>query len=779
MKNLRIYLVTAVLVFSSCASQKRVDLDDDFSADPAVTSNGDMSGEGTSFEDTSSPAASDSFAEFDQGSATDAPSTDSFAEFDQGTATDAPGTDAFAEFDQSQPSASGDVAQSDVDLEAELNSVGTSTPPAPEIVQDSTVQPDVVADQPVPSFEEPSPQPEVVADSSEPEVSEPAPAIVGEVLSQINSVDYKSNASGGTVMIAADQPLQFTKRVNSATNQFIVEVQNSVIPKKLKRSLNTKDMASSIGSVDIYQKANSKISRFVIQLRPGASEPLVQPEGNSLLIIGGSNPQYVAAKSTQSENSSAQIESVGQSSADPGSADPSLASEGIMSSNSLEDFLMSNNQFYGKKISIETNNLEVKEAIKFIAEESGVNMIMDEGLEGTVSLKLRQVPWDQALVLLLKSKKLAYKRQGNVLRIAKISDIQKEEAEGIRLKEAKANSDPLVVKRFFIGYAEIKDLEVKIKDFLYATATSGGGAAAGTTAAAGAGAAEANRSSSRARVISDARTSSLIVTDTAENMLKIEKLIAALDTQPQQVLIEGKVIEAREGFTRQVGVKWKNDSTTAVGTNSGSLSITPDLGSTQAILSSAVTWGQLDILGNLTATLQLGEREDKVRILSSPRITVLSSQTANISQTSGMIVPKVETQTPTTGGANVITVTKDVVQVGVILKVTPQVSNEGTVTLDLDIERSFKAQFDAPAPDRRNAKTKVIVKSGQTAVIGGIFETTAIDGSSGVPGLRDIPILGFLFKGQVQQKDKNELVIFVTPRILQPIVGDKRSSTFE
>ncbi len=97
----------------------------------------------------------------------------------------------------------------------------------------------------------------------------------------------------------------------------------------------------------------------------------------------------------------------------------------------------------------------------------------------------------------------------------------------------------------------------------------------------------------------------------------------------------------------------------------------------------------------------------------------------------------------------------------------------------MDIERSFKAQFDATVPDRRNAKTKVIVKSGQTAVIGGIFETTTIDGTAGIPGLRDIPILGYLFKGQATQKDKNELVIFVTPRILQPIVGDKRTTSFE
>ncbi len=732
MKKLRIYLVMAMVVLAACASQNRIDLDDDFSADPTVAANGSTSSDELSLDDAA---------------ATNSAATE---------------TDEFAEFDQSETSANqAPVVDSDLALENELNNVGTDIPPptvaeVPEVVEEPVIlQPEIVAEQ--------SPPPAILP--------EPAPMVVpvAEVISQISSVDYKSNASGGTVLIKADQPLQFVTRINSATNQLVVEVQNSVIPKKLKRSLNTKDMASSIGSIDIYQKPNSKISRFVIQLRAGSPEPLVQPEGNSLLIVGGANPQYVASQGNQAVQADGEP---GQAlSARERTANPDMSSEGIMSSQSLEDFLMSNNQFYGRKISIETNNLEVKDAIKFIAEESGVNMIMDDGLDGKVSLKLRQVPWDQALVLLLKSKKLGYRRQGNVLRIAKIEDIQKEEAEGIRLKEARSNSDPLVVKRFFIGYADIKDLEVKIKEFLFSTTPSAAGANASNP--------EASRGASRAKVISDARTSSLIVTDTADNMVKVEKLIVALDTQPQQVLIEGKVIEAREGFTRQVGVTWRNDSTTATSSNRASLSITPDLGSTQAILSSAVTWGQLDILGNLTAQLQLGEREDKVRILSSPRITVLSSQTANISQTSGILVAKVETSTPAAGGANVVTKTNEVVQVGVVLKVTPQVSNEGTVTLDMDIERSFKGQVDATVPDRRNAKTKVIVKSGQTAVIGGIFETSTIDGQSGVPGLKDIPILGFLFKGQVQQKDKNELVIFVTPRILQPIVGDKRTSTFQ
>ncbi|MBC7741166.1 MAG: type IV pilus secretin PilQ [Bdellovibrionaceae bacterium] len=740
MFKIRVYLISVALMFAfGCATPTKIESEDDFATDAtAETSASAEAGKGAGNDELS----------LDDDAATVSPP------IAQSTTNDSV-KDEFSNFDQNSPPA--DVAEGDLALENELNKAGDAAPPAaiaatlapspaPEIVQQA---PAVVP--------EPTPAPELAA--SQPQ---------NDVVSQINSVDYKSNENGGTIIIKANNPLQYTTRINSATNQLVVEVQNTVIPKKLKRSLNTKDMASSIGAIDIYQKPNSKISRFVIQLRPGSPEPLVQPEGNTLLVVGAANPQYVAQKAKAAQAESA---SQGQSNND---VNPDLTSEGIMSSQSLEDFLASNNRFYGKKISIETNNLEVKDAIKFIAEESGVNMILDDSLTGKVSLKLRQVPWDQALVLLLKSKKLGYRRQGNVLRIARIEDIMKEEDDAIRIRDAKSSSEPLVVRRFFIGYADMKEMETKIREFLFNTS-----AAVTSGAKEGKDGKEAAAPTSRARLIADSRTSSIIVTETESNMLKIEKLIAALDTQPQQVLIEGKVIEASEAFTKSVGVRWRNNSATATTANRSNLSISPLVGLSNSVLSAGLTWGQLDILGDLNATLDLGEQEEKVRVLSSPRITVLSSQTANISQTSGVLIPKLETSTPTTGGAATVTKSFEIVQVGVMLKVTPQVSNEGTVTLDMDIERSFLPRVEGSVPNKRNAKTKVIVKNGQTAVIGGIFETQATESVSGVPGLKDIPILGHLFKGAGANKSKSELVIFVTPRIIQPIVGDKKTTTFE
>ncbi len=594
----------------------------------------------------------------------------------------------------------------------------------------------------------------------------------------IENVTYQGNSNGGTILISADQPLKYTTRQNSITNQFIIEVENSTIPNKLKRSLNTKDMASSIGSLDIYQKPGSNISRFVVQLRSGSSEPMLQREGNTLLIIGSSVVTSGAGNSSIDENAASaqdlQNSSIdGQSLSKPNQDIVDLSTEGIMSSDNLEEFLISNNKFYGKKISIETTKLDVKQAVKFIAEESGVNMIIDESVEGNVSIKLKDVPWDQALILLLKTKKLGFRRQGTVLRIGKIEDFQKDEQEAIQLKEARKAKAPLIIKRFFIGYANIEDLEKKIKEYLTTIeveksqiTTSEG--LDGKNSTFGNSKTSSKVKETIGKVIGDKRTNSLIVQDTEENIKRIEQLVIALDTQPQQVLIEGKVVEAKESFSRGLGITWNSIPEAATTTNRSRIGINPALDAGVSVLDSAFTWGQLDVLGSLTARLQLGEREDKVRVLSSPRVAVLSSETATISQTAGLLL-----QTTSQNGPNTTT-TNEIVQVGVNLQVVPFVSNEGTVTLDLNITRSFLPQVDSKAPDIRSAKTKVIVRSGQTAVIGGIFESETRDANSGVPGFKDLPILGRLFKSDRESKSKNELVIFVTPTILKPVATQEK-----
>lgn len=790
-------LVLLALISASCSSKKTVDTEDEF----AVQAAGETSGEASTGGDLLSEG-------------------DGELSLDEGDKT-------------TQAKSSSD----EVNLENELDSLSANEPAAepakaPELEQPQEQVAQAEPPQPEPAIEPPAivdttpqeqvpPTPEVAVQPEE--TTPPVPQVVeAEPLATIKNLTYQGNSNGGTVVVDSDQPLKFTTRMNSVTNQFVVEVGNSVIPDKFKRSLNTKDMSSPIGSVDIYQKAKSNIVRLVVQLRANAPEPIVQPEGNSLLIIGSGKAQIEAGAvamgtaeagivspdagvtqamgdgSVPTAMGAEPVSAVGGAARANGKATAyatqevvDLGGAGVMDSDDLEKFLISNNKFYGKKISIETGGMDVKEFIAFIAEESGINIVIDEAVAGKVSLKLKNVPWDQALVLILKQKKLAYKRQGNVLRISTLESLLQEELVANQLKDLRKAKESMVVKRFFIGYADIEQLEGQIKEFLNIdlgnvnAAGMSSGAQAGTSptappatgatasvAGAGGGASSsspAGAAQSLGSVISDKRTNSIIVTTTEENMGRIVKIIEALDTQPQQVLIEAKVVEAQENFTQGLGVKWNSVPSTATTTNTARIGINPILDPGAVVFDSLLSWGQLDILGQLNAQLSLGEREDKVRVLSSPRVAVLSGEEAKIEQTASVLVPSATT-TSSTGTTQSFTN----VPFGVTLKVNPVASNEGTVSLKLNLERSFLARTDSQTPDVRKADTKIIVRSGQTAVIGGIFNSEARNSDSGVTGLKDIPILGTLFKSQAVGKNKNELVIFVTPTILKPVKGSNK-----
>lgn len=772
MKNYKQCVVIGVLGFIlSCTSNKKIQQDDEFATDsagetvtadagaaPAETSEFDLNETPASppLSDTAAAAGKDEFADFEDPTAQVAP----VPTVDAGSPppSEAQPKDEFADFEQpatptETPPASEKLAENKPG--SELNSVPAPPEAAPIPVE---IPPAITTEEP-PAVH----VPEVVAETPKPvePVEEPA---------QISAVNYQSNQSGGAVSITASRPIKFTTRLNSATNQLVIELPNATIPARLKRSLNTKDMASSIGSVDIYQKANSNVARFVVQLRPGSVEPLVQPEGNSLLVIGAANEAYVAKQKEEAEakavaQAPAQIE---------GFTD--LSADGVMSSQSMEQFLVGNQKYYGKKISIETNNLEIKEAIKFIAEESGTNLLMDEGLEGKISLKLRQVPWDQALILILKAKKLGYVRQGNVLRIAKLSDLQTEEVEAYKLLESRRSNEPLIVKRFFISYAKLSELEQKIREFITATAstnTVGAGQAAGASpvvtlpgAAAGSGAAPSGAGGVfKGRVIADERTGSLIVTDTPDNLIKIEKLIAALDTQPKQIVVESRIISASESFTRSLGVFWSSTGSSST-PNSAKLGIN----NLQAgVFDSTFTWGNLDIVGNLDARIALGEIQNKVRVLKTQRTTVISGQTAKIESKGQLNIPTI--QTNTSSNTPIGTSGFTIIDFGLTGEIVPQASNENTISASINLSQ---IEVDDPKTGSRTTDAiggRVVARNGQTVVVQANFNSRNTTNESGVPGLKDIPVLGLLFKGKADAVKKAETMLFATMYILDPVGG--------
>lgn len=745
MKIKLILLMMAMsLIWTGCASQKKLDSGDEFSVDD-------------------SPAAS--------GKPSDDLSLDGAAPAPAKGGSD----DLTLDEPAAKPTAAAKSDASDMDaaLENELNSLdnGAAPQPAPKAAANNELSLDEptapVAQNTPPAAPEVAPPPEVAV---APEVAAPVPepSVAAPVASgapvTINNVQYKGNNNGGAVTIAADQPLQFTTRFNSITNQFIVEVQNSTIPKKLTRTLNTKDMASSIGSVDIYQKSGSNVARFVVQLRPGSSEPIVQPEGNALLIIGAavSGGTNSPSSSVADSGSPAPIGTTETPVPAPETNDSFVIAAkpteetvrrtkgGVLDYENLEDFLMGEQQFTGKKISIEASGIKVSDAISFLSEESGTNIVMDDavGSAGVINnIRLREVPWDQALVMILKAKKLIYKRQGNVLLITSLDALKKEEDEAINLRESRKAQEPLVVKRFFIAYADIAELKIQVDEYMKSLPVSKAPTAAVN------------------KVIIDKRNNSLIVTETETNLKNIEQIIKAIDTQPKQVLIESKIVVADETFTRSLGIKW--GATGRTETPNAVVTIDPG-GVTQNILHTDISWGQIDFLGSLTSTLNFGEQQRQLKVLASPTITVLSNVAATITKTTDVTQTTTQTTTNPQTGAPINNTLQSLIPVGMTLQVTPVVTNENTVYLKLDLTRSTKSAADA-GKTQSNAKTEMFVKSGLTAVVGGIYESSQDDKATGVPGLRQIPVLGKLFEASDKITEKNELMMFITPTILRPL----------
>lgn len=692
-------------------------------------------------------AAADDFSDFDSETAS-AESGDDFGteaedaiegEIAQGTSADEESGDEFSQFEEAPAEESTEPAVDPGGNVAE----DPFEEPTDTTDQQALAEPSPVQD--LPPAEIPPTEPLVSAPPASEEIAEAAPYVeeapMGEATGQIvniKALQYRANDNGGTVVVEADGPMQFETRLNAGTNQFVIEIPSSKLPARLKRPLNTKDFGGTIGSIDAYQNAGSTTTRVVVQLRPNEPEPVVQAEGNSLLVVTTPAPP---ASDTMAE--------VKDPSLDESEVSDIPASK-LLTTDNLEEFLSNNQTFYGKKISIETDDVEVREVFKIISDEANVNLILAEGVDGKISVKLKNVPWDQALVLIMKTKKLGYTRSGNVLRIAALQDIQKEEKDSFDLQNQRRQNAVLKVRTVQVNYAKVEDLEKQIRTML----------------------------SKAGNVVGDPRTSSMIITDFDENIERAIKVIQSLDIPPQQVLIEGKIVEAVENSEESMGIRWDLSgapnqlgvggrvlsSSTGPMQLSNSLSVSPDVPRNSS-MALGFSLGTFDILGDLTATLNLFEKEGKVKVLSSPRIVTMHNEKASIEQ----ILQLPVRQTQTTAGGTITSISfKDT---KLSLEVTPQVTNDGAVMMKLDMLREFPGevvdnQDGSTTINSRKASTRVMVKNGQTAVIGGIYQNDSRNTDTKVPGLGKLPFIGWLFRSYNKSEQRNELLMFLTPRVL-------------
>lgn len=563
---------------------------------------------------------------------------------------------------------------------------------------------------------------------------------------QVDSIEFLNAATTSEILIRSDAPLEYDLQSSAEDKQLVLNLKNGTLGERAQRKLDTTSFESPVSLVSPFgPEAGAEGSKVVVQLKSFV-QPEVKVEDKLLRII---IPKAGSTSTAASEG--------------PSASAPALESPGIKN---LETFMetQQSKRFSGRPVTIQVRDAELNDVLRLIAEASGFNIIQGEGVGGRVTLSLVDVPWDQALDVILTSRRLGAERKNNILRVTTLANLTAEKDEILRAKLAIERSAPRVTRVFPISFAEITSLQTVLNAFSVNNAALMG-SAGGVGLPAGA------TGTATASIQLDARTNSLIVQDTAENLEKIRKLIELLDTQTPQVLIEAKVVEASEEFTRGIagslGFSRINAESRGIGGSFNSGASTTGLtGAALGAATNAATGGSfgyspsiafLPNLDRLNLLISMQESEDNAKVVSSPKIVVLNKKSAKIVKSQ----PTSINQTTTSGG--VTTTAQVVIQANLSLDVIPTVTNAGSVLLNLKISRdTIVNSLVAP----RNIETEVLVDSGSTLVIGGIYSSDEFKKSNGFPFLRDLPILGWLFGGRSSTSNRSELFIFVTPKVL-------------
>jgi type IV pilus assembly protein PilQ len=404
--------------------------------------------------------------------------------------------------------------------------------------------------------------------------------------------------------------------------------------------------------------------------------------------------------------------------------------------------------YTGEPIDLRVANSDVTEVLRTFAQISGLNIVVQPGVQGQVTAELDNVPWDQALEQILKINGLSYELEGNVMRIAPIAILRQEAQEKQQLAQAQALSIPLRTVFRRLSYADSGQIAALLR--------SG----------------QAGLLSQRGSVIVDQRTNSLIIKELPQYMDTVISVIDRLDTPEPQVMIEARIIETTKRFTRDIGIRWGFDGIASAATGNTTGLLFPnnieagggvnlpgggDAGTIELRLGNVLNTFQLDL------ALQAAESEGLINILSAPKVATLNNQPASIQ--SGVQIP---IQTIANN-----TVTVQYVNATLQLNVTPQVTAEGTVMMDIQIQKrepqlAFLVPGATNAPiSTKEATTRLLVRDGGTAVIGGIYRVSTDQGEDRVPGLANIPIIGHLFKNKSRREENEELLIFITPRVIK------------
>lgn len=420
--------------------------------------------------------------------------------------------------------------------------------------------------------------------------------------------------------------------------------------------------------------------------------------------------------------------------------------------------------YSGEKLSLNFQNIEVRSLLQVIADFTNFNIVTSDTVTGALTLRLKDVPWDQALQIIMDAKGLGMRKSGSVLWIAPKDEIDARTKRDYEAAMEIQKLEPLRTQGFQLNYAKAADILQQI------TTSSGGGSGSTGTST--------RFLSSRGSAISEPRTNQLFVTDTPTKLEEMKNLLATLDVPVRQVMIEARIVEARDTFGRSLGVKFGGG---AVGSNASMTSsqFLPDGTNTKfpsgnfvnlpASISGINTVGQLafsvfnsSMSRFLSLELSALEAEGDGKIISNPRLVTADQNKALIEQ--GTEYPYSVTAP---NGATTISFKKAVLK----LEVTPQITPEGDIILDLDVNKDSRGETTTQgvAIDTKHIKTQVLVENGGTVVIGGIFEMEETNQVNKVPLFGDLPVLGHLFRNNTKASSKREMLVFITPKMLSQV----------
>lgn len=550
---------------------------------------------------------------------------------------------------------------------------------------------------------------------------------------EVANIDFRRGENGSGRVILRFNGDGAAADMRNEGSKVVVDVANASIPESLRRRLDVTDFATPVQSLE--PKTNAGSTRLVINTN-GAYDSMAYQTGNEYVIEITPKRAAVTASAPAARAAGAV----------PGDA----PAQG----------------YTGRAVTFNFQDVPVRTVLQLIAEESNLNVVASDTVQGNVTLRLINVPWDQAMEIVLRAKQLDKRRDGNVIWVApqkEIADFEKAKADA---RIANEDREELVTEYIAINYGNAEEIAKLLTED--SKSSSAGGASGGTQTK--------GFLSPRGSVSFDNRTNTLLLIDIPKKIQEVRQLLATLDRPVDQVLIEARIVVASEQFARELGVIFGVQD--RVGTLPGAAAVgetTTDSGFLVG-LPATTPAGLLNLSilrSDIALDLELSalEEEGRGEVVSNPRVITANQREAIIRQ--GDEVGYLTIQPATTPGA-VAQATVAFKEVLLELKVTPTITQDGRVYLNLMVKKDEVSELiDNPAGGfvpqiaRREVSTAVLIDNGQTVVVGGVYEFTSREDLRKVPFLGDLPVLGNLFKNKSKSSDKAELLIFVTPRILQ------------